>query len=115
MGACGPPSSLWSAEQLDGARAAALAVLDDEVLIAEQPVEGFDQRHIIELRAHVSGLAHGPVDLGTACLPEIHHDLLEGHPREVHREPVVPERKDLSRGLIGRRHAGGETCQPNRK
>jgi len=48
MGACGPPSSLWSAEQLDGARAAALAVLDDEVLIAEQPMEGFDQRHFVD-------------------------------------------------------------------
>ena len=107
---------LRSTEELDGAQAATLAVLDDEVVIAEQPVEAFDEGHVIELRAHVSRLAHASVDLGTARLPQIHHDLLERHRREVHRQPVVPVREDPSRLLIRRRRAGGdggEECERN--
>src|SRR5438128_12569188 len=70
-----PDGHLWSAEQLDRAQAVTLAVLEDVVLLAQQPIEGLDQRHVIELPTHFSGLRQDPVDLSATGPPDIRHDL----------------------------------------
>jgi len=91
------------AEKTDRPQLALRAVAQREVLLPEQARERVDERHSFELPGHVAWLAHLAHDLRTAPPADLSHDVRQGHPLGMHREPVIVVRDHARRLPRGER------------
>jgi len=91
------------AEKSDRPQLALRAVAQREVLLPEQARERVDQRHLVEVAAHVSWLAHLAHDLGAALPADLSYDVRKRYPLGVHRELVSVVRDDACRLPCGER------------
>src|SRR5438094_186615 len=68
------------AEKSDRPQLALRAVAQREVLLPEQARERVDQRHLVEVAAHVAWLAHLAHDLGAALPADLSYDVRKRYP-----------------------------------
>src|SRR5579885_2697981 len=103
-------------EEHDRSQPAPVAVAEQEVLCAEQPLQPLAERETAELRRHRPVLARPSDDLRAALPADLVDDLADRHLLDVHRETVVAildagcgglRRPDRGRcGIVGAAHAG---------
>ena len=108
----GRSERLGLAEETDRPQLALRAVAQREVLLPKQAYERVDERHSLEVLAHVSWLAHVAHDLGAALPADLSHDVRKGCSLGMHRDPISVVCDDARR-LPGGERSGREHHRGN--